>query len=156
MHGRTPQKPCHKRVHRLAIEFLIRAHLLDLPLAHDGNAMPHSDRFILVVCDKNRGQTETVHKPFDLPTSLEPQGRIEVGERFIEEQDPRTVAEAARQGYALFLTTRETTRETPQELVEANAHNARGFLHLDIDVRTGPAAQAEVEGDIATHPKMGV
>src|SRR5262249_25865562 len=143
-------------LHGFTIELLICAHLLDLPLAHDGHTMPHSDRFILVVCDKNRGETKTVHKPFDLSTSLETQGCIEVGERFIEEQDPRTVAEAARQGHALFLTARETARETPQELVEANAHNARSFLHFDIDVGIGPTAQAEVEGDIATHPKMGV
>src|SRR5262245_12763589 len=98
---------------------MVCAHLLDLPLAHDGHAMPHSDRFILVVCDKNRGQTKTVHEPFDLPTGLKPQGCIEVGEWFIEEQDPWTMAEAARQGHALFLAARETAWETPQELVEA-------------------------------------
>src|SRR5262249_33303210 len=104
MHGRTPQKPCHKRVHGFAIELLVCAHLLDLPLAHDGNAMPHGDRFILVMGDEDSRKAKTVHKPLALPTRLEPQGRIEVRERLIEEQDPWTVAEAARQGHALFLT----------------------------------------------------
>src|SRR5262249_15676729 len=97
--------PCHKRIDGFVVDLLVRAHLLDMPLTHDGDAMPHGDRFILVVCNKERGEAKTVHQPFDLAPRLETQGRIEVRERLIEEQDARTMAEAARQGHWLFLTT---------------------------------------------------
>ena len=70
----------------LVIDLELGPHLLDPPLVHDGDAVAHRQRFLLVVRDVEEGDVELLLIAADLDLHLGPELAIEIGERLVEKQ----------------------------------------------------------------------
>ena len=89
-----PMKPPTKRFTRAVVERLRVGDLLQLALAHDGDAVAHRHRLDLVVRDVDRRHAEVGLQLRDLRARLDAQLRVEVRERLVhqERRGSRTIA----------------------------------------------------------------
>ena len=92
VHARAAEEAGHERVGRPGVEVLGRGHLLELPVAHHGDAVAHRHGLDLVVGDVERGGAEAALQLDDVGPGLHPQRGIEVGERLVHQEDQRARA----------------------------------------------------------------
>ena len=121
-----PMKPPTKRLTGLVVELLRRRDLLELALAHHGDAVAHRHRLDLVVRDVDRRRPEPALEPRDLGAHLHAQLRVEVRERLVHQERLRLAHDRAAHRDALALTARERARLPVEERLEVE--DARGVL----------------------------
>ena len=90
--------------------------LLDFPFIEHHDLVPHRHRFDLVVCNVDHCGVESVVQATDLHPHLHAQLRIEVAQRFIEQEDFGMSDDRSTNGDALAFTTREVLRFTVQKV----------------------------------------
>src|ERR1700738_1944222 len=64
--GWRANKASHKKIDRSVIKFVKCANLLNTSITHDGQTVPHENRFLLVVRDIDSGNLKFAQKLFDL------------------------------------------------------------------------------------------
>lgn len=140
---------------RRAVQLGRRAFLLDAAVAQQQDAVGHRHRFGLVVRDAQGRQPER-HDQFAQPGArFLAQLRVEVRQRFVEQDHRRVVDERARNRDALLLATRQLMRKAFREMAEAELVE-RG-LHAALLFGRCDAAQlqpvADVVGDGTVRPQ---
>ena len=86
VHGRRSDEAGDEQVDRVVVELLRAADLLQLPLAHHGDAVAERHRLGLVVGHVDGRGLEAVLDPRDLGAHLHPQLRVEVRERLVHQE----------------------------------------------------------------------
>ena len=94
-----------------AIERLRGPLLHDRAAAHDGDAVGDRHRLFLVVRDVDGGDRQRLLQRTDLRAHADPELRVEVRQRLVEEQHAWAGDDRPRQGDALLLAARELLRE---------------------------------------------
>jgi len=108
-----------------AIDVLRRARLLDAPGIHDHQPIRQRHGLDLIMGDEDGGDAETVVKLSDLDAHLNPQLRVEIGERFVEEEDFRLADHGPGHRDPLPLPARKLPRLAVQEFVETDGRSDR-------------------------------
>ncbi len=107
VHGRAADEAGHELVHRVVVQLLGLADLLELGFAHDRDPLAHRHRLDLVVGDVDHGDAEALVEPGDLGARLDAELGVEVGERLVHQEDRRLANDRPAQGDALALAARE-------------------------------------------------
>jgi hypothetical protein len=154
VHRRRADESADEEIDRPLVQLLRRRHLLDLPLAHDCDAVAHRHRLDLVVCDINRRHAEVVLDARDLGAHVDSELRVQVRERLVHEIRLWLADDRSAHRHALALPTRERTRLSVEELLEAE--DARSFADALFDFVLGHLSQPEPERDVLVHREVGV
>jgi len=92
-----------KSVGRAVVEVVRRVPLLDPAVGHQADFVCHGECFVLVVRDEDGGHALFFQNAAHLERQAFAQLDVEVGERFVEQQQFRMRGQGACQGYALLL-----------------------------------------------------
>ena len=90
----------------------------------------------------------------DLDAHLHAQFGVEVGERFVEQEDLRLAHDGAADGDALALAARELLGLALQQRLDAEDFG--GALHALLDLGLGRPRRFEAEGEVLVHRHMRV
>ena len=107
-----------ERIDRAEIYIVRRADLGDAPLVDHRDAVGERQRLGLVVRDVDGGDADLALQPLELAAHLVAQLRVEIGQRLVEQQQPRLVHDGARERHALLLAAGEPRRGPLLEAVE--------------------------------------
>ena len=80
---------------------------MDFALVHDDDGVGHSERFLLIVRDVDKGNARCLLDALQLVLHILTQTKIKCAQRFIEQKHLRPVNERARDCHALLLTAGE-------------------------------------------------
>ena len=105
VHGRATEKRCDEGVRRLAVARVRSSHLVDAAAIHDHEHVADRHRFHLVVGDVNRRRAQPVVQATDGGAHFGAQTRVEVGKRFVVQEDARLAHDRTPEGDALALAT---------------------------------------------------
>ena len=152
--GGTADEAGDEQVDGPVVELLGRRDLLQLALAHHGDAVAHGHRLDLVVGHVDRGHAELVLQAADLGAHLHAQLGVEVGERLVHEERLRLAHDGAPHGDALALAAGEGARLAIEEVLEAE--HLRRVPHALVDLVLGHLAQAQPEGDVVVDRQVRV
>jgi hypothetical protein len=108
--------------------------------------------FRLVVGDVDRGEPEAGVQALDLRSHLEPELRVQIAQRFIEEQDPWLDHQGAGDGHPLLLAARELGGIAPGEALELDERQHAGHPGGNLVARH--PAHAQPEGDVLEDGEM--
>jgi len=81
--------------------------LLDPAVEHEGDAVGHADRLVLVVGNEEGRDADTALNLANQVAHLHPQRGIELGQRLIQQQDLGVHHESPRQGHPLLHPARQ-------------------------------------------------
>ena len=110
----------HERGRGVRVELVGKRDLLERAVLHHADPVGHRQRLLLVVRDEQRGDAESLlHRP-DLLAQLQPDLRVERGQRLVEQQHLRLDRQRAGQRDALLLAAGELMRVAPGVLGEAD------------------------------------
>jgi hypothetical protein len=133
---------------RLLVDVSRRAELLDAPLGHDGEAVGHRQRLLLVVRDVEEGDADLALDCLQLELERPAELRVERTQRLVEEKDARVEHERPRKRHPLLLPARELVRLALLEALEANEREH--IRHFSSLLRSVEACEAEPEADVLT------
>ena len=102
--GRTDETG-HEQVGWAIIQMLRRIQLLEQAFVHDRDAGRHGHGFHLVMGHVNKGGLQALVQFADLGAGLNAQFCVQVGQRFVEEEDLRLAHDGASDRHTLALTT---------------------------------------------------
>ena len=91
-------------INRLVINIDRRSRLNNLAIIHNENPVAHSQGFLLVVRDKDKGNAQTLLQFPQLILHVCTQLQIQSGQGLIQQNDPRLINDCPRNGYTLTLT----------------------------------------------------
>ena len=103
IHRRRADEARDARVHRLAEDLARRTDLRDAPVHEHRDAIGERHRLFLVVRHVDGGDAERALQLLEFEARLEPQLGVEVGQRLVEQEQPRLAHDRARQRHALLL-----------------------------------------------------
>ena len=144
-HRGRPDEEGHEEVRRPVVHLEGRADLLESAVLHDGDPRAHRHGLDLVVGDVDRRRLQPALQALDLGPHLEPQLRVEVRERLVEEVDGGLAHDRASQRDALALASRELARAAVEERRELEGRRRLGDQAVDLFARDLPHLQAELE-----------
>ena len=136
-------------VHRPGIDVARIAPLLDAPLAHDDDLVAHHQRFGLIVGDIDRGDADLVLDALELDAHLLAQLQIEVGQRFVEQEQPRPRDDGAGKRRALLLAAGELGGKLVGHAGEAD--EAQHRVHPFVDLGAVGFADFQRIGHVLAH-----
>jgi hypothetical protein len=128
---RFAEEAADKRIGRTLIHLDRRSNLIDPAVIHDGDAVGHAHRLLLVVRDVQYGHAEALLDFFDLDLHLEAQVLVKRTERLVHQYNGRVEDDRARQGDALLLPARELARGAIGEAVEPHQFERPGHPRSD-------------------------
>ena len=154
IHRRAADEAADEDVQRVVVQLLRRRDLLQLALAHDGDAVAHRHRLDLIVRDVDRRHPERAREPADLGAHLDAKLRVEVRERLVHQEGLRLADDRAPHRDALPL----AARECPWLLVEERfeAEDLRRLAHALADLLLLHLAQPEAERDVVEDGQVRV
>ena len=128
--------------------------LLHDPVVEHCDALSERHRLDLVVGDVERRHREPLVEPHELRSHLDPELRVEVGERLVHEEAARMPHDRAPHGHPLSLAARERPRLAVEEALEAE--QCRSLLDPPLALRLRDALRLEREADVRAHRHMRV
>ena len=108
-----------------AVERLRRVHLLDPPVAHDGDSLAERHRLDLVVRDVHGRRAEASVQARELRAHVHAQLRVEVRERLVHQECERLAHDRAAHRHPLALATGEGRRPPVEQVVEPQSRATR-------------------------------
>ena len=154
VHGRRTEEIGHEHGRRSIVELERRTQLLDPAIVHDHHEVRHGHGLDLVVRDVDRRAPETLVQRLDLGAHLDPELRIEVRERFVEQEQFRLPDERPAHRHPLALAARELSREALEKGIEIQDAGGRfdpGLLH---GIRR--LGHLEAEGEVLPNRHVGI
>ena len=146
VHRRAADEARDEPVERGVVEGLRGPDLHQKAFAHDGDPRAHRHGLDLVVGHVDDGRLQALVEPGDLGTRLDAQLGVEVGERFVHEEDRRLAHDGAPEGDALALATRELLRLAVEELLELDGLSR--LVDPALDLGLGDLAQLQAEREV--------
>ena len=110
IHGRRADEAGDENIGRTVEEFQRRADLLDAAGLHNDDLVGHRHCLDLIVGDVDGRGLQPLMQFLDLSAHLDAQFRIEIRQRFVEQEHLRIAHDGASHGDALALTARELAR----------------------------------------------
>ena len=110
VHGRDADEAADEAGRGRGVDLERRADLVDLAAIHHGDAVGEAHGLGLVVRHVDRRGAGLAQHRLQLRAHLEPQQRVEIGERLVHEQHGGLDGERARHRHALALAARELGR----------------------------------------------
>ena len=138
----------------MVVELLRIGRLLQLALAHHGDAVAHRHRLDLVVGDVDRRHAEVALEPADLGAHLHAELGVEVGERLVHQERRRLAHDRAAHRDPLPLAARERLRLALE--VRLEIEDARRVEHPLVDLGLGHLVQLEAERDVVVDGEVRV
>jgi hypothetical protein len=126
---------------------------MDPAVVHDGDAVGHAHRLLLVVRDVQHGYAEALLDFLDLDLHLEAQVLVERAEGLVHQHDRRVEDDRARQGDALLLSAGELARITVGEAAEPHQLECPGDPLADRVLR--PVSRPQRKGDVLEDVEVG-
>ena len=112
VHNRHADEACNKQVCRMIEHILRSADLLDITVTHDDNSVAQRHSFGLVMGNVDEGGVDTLTQLDDLSTHLVTELSVQVGERFVHQEDLRVTHDCTADCNTLSLTTGKCLRLT--------------------------------------------
>ena len=147
-------KPPTKRFRGRSYSSCGDADLLQLALAHDGDAVAHRHRLDLVVGDVDGRRAEVALELRDLGAHLHAELRVEVRERLVHQERGRLAHDRPAHRDPLALSAGERARLALEEGVEAE--HPRRLLHPLVDLVLVHLLQLQAEGDVVVDGEVRV
>ena len=138
-----------EQIGRAVVDFVRRAHLQQLAVAHDADAVAEHHRLGLVVRDVERGHAGRLEDAAQVVAQPHAQFGVEVGQRLVEQQQLRPVDDAARQRDALHLPAGE--RDHRPLGVFRQADQLQHLVDLAVGSARADAAVLERIDDVLAH-----
>nr|BFE71521.1 hypothetical protein GCM10020092_048220 [Actinoplanes digitatis] len=132
---------------QLGVQLLGGADLLHAPRAQHHQAVGERQRLLLVVRDVDGGQPERLVQAADLGAHLQPQLRVEVGQRLVHEHQRRLEHHRPGDGHPLLLPAGELAGQLAGLVLQV--HQAQRLVDPAADLRAGYPAHLEAERDVA-------
>ena len=123
--------------------------LLDEAVLHDDDARAHGHSLGLVMRNVDEGRLQALMQLGDLGTHLHAQLGVEVGERFVHQEDLRVADDCTAEGDALTLTAGQSLRLTVEQLLDAQ--NLRRFANQLVDFVLRLLAQLQTKRHVVVH-----
>ncbi len=139
---------------RAVVDVLRGADLLDPPRVEDGDAVAHGERLLLVVRDVHGRDAQTRLQALQLVAQLHAELRVEVGQRLVEQEDPRLEHERPRDGDALLLAAGELGHVLV-ELRLAQLDLVGHRTHEPVGLGLARLPDREAERDVLPHRHAG-
>ncbi|CRH63869.1 Uncharacterised protein [Chlamydia trachomatis] len=149
---RTPNEVGDEDRRGMQVDLGGRGHLLDAARIHDDDPIGHRHRLGLVVRDVHGGDAQALLHPADLDAHLDAQFRVEIRQRFIEEQHLGAHDHRAGEGDALLLAARQLRGRAVghRREIHRRERNIDGLVELGL----GHALEFEPVGDILSHRQV--
>src|SRR3989442_1227790 len=135
------------------VDDLGRGALHDPPRMHDGDAIRHPHRLLLIVRHEDGRHPEQRDELLHLELHLDPKLLVQSAERFVEQEQHRLDREHAGQRDPLLLATRELMRVAVGEAGQSD--EAEHLLHAACDRGARPFAHAQPERDVVGDRHVG-
>ena len=146
VHGRGADEAGDEGVRGPVIDIQRGVDLLDDAVLHNADAVAHGHGLDLVVRDVDHGGAEAGMELVDFGAHLDAHLGVEVGERFVEEEDGGLADDGAADGDALALAAGEGLRLAFE--VVADAEDIRGLQHALVDLGLRELAELEAEREV--------
>ena len=143
IHRRRADEASDEAGARLLVDLHRRADLLDAALVHHHDARRHRHRFHLVVGDEDHGGLHALVQAGQLDARAAAQRRVEVGERFVEQERLRLLDDGTADGDALALTAAQLAWLAIEQRRDFQHRRCLGDLARDLLRRGADVAQAE-------------
>src|SRR5439155_1566013 len=154
IHRRRADELRHEEVARPIVELLRLRDLLQQAVAHDRNAIAERHGLDLVVRDVDRGDIELALEPRDLGTHLDPQLRVEVGERLVHKERTGLTHDRSSHRHALTLAPGQRSRLLREHRVEPE--RLRGTVHPLAAAVLLHAAELQAKGHVVERAHVRV
>ena len=154
VHRRRADEASDEQVDRPLVELLGRRHLLQLALAHHGDAVAHRHRLDLVVRHVDGRHAEVVLQARDLGAHVHAQLRVEVRERLVHQVGLRLAHDRSAHRHALALPSGKRSRLALEELLEPE--DAGGVAHPPVDLVLRLLPQPEAERDVVVDAQVRI
>ncbi|EWS65443.1 hypothetical protein Y695_01300 [Hydrogenophaga sp. T4] len=154
VHGRGPDEAGHEGGGRAGVDLFGGAKLFHPAGVHHDHALRQRHGFDLVVGHEQRGDAEFAVQFLDLQPGLGAQLGVEVGQRFVEQEDLGLAHDGAAHGHALALTTREFARLARQQVTEFE--DAGGLVHTLLDLGNRHLLDLQAIGHVVEHGHVRV
>ena len=146
VHLRAADEGANEQVGRVIVQVLRGIDLLDEAVLHNDDAGAHGHGLGLVMGNIDEGRLQALMQLGDLGAHLHAELRVQVGERFVHQEDLRIADDRAAQRDALTLAAGERLRLAVEELLDAQ--NLRGLANELIDLVLRLLAQLQAEGHV--------
>jgi hypothetical protein len=100
------------------VDFIDRAYLLHASAADHSNAVTHGESLLLIVCDKDKSDTQAFLQLLEFDSHLSSQLCIKGAERLVEQEDFRLADDGSCQSNPLTLASRKLCRLATDEFLE--------------------------------------
>ena len=154
IHGRHPDEPGHEAVGGAVIQADRIGHLLDQPVLHHHDPLPHGHRFDLIMGHVDHRRAQLTVQPADLHAHLDAHFGIQVREGFVKEEHRRLAHDGAAHRHALPLPTGQRLGAPFQEFV--NTEDAGRFLYAGLNFLLGKLAQFQSKRHVFAHCHMRI
>src|SRR5690349_19080601 len=154
VHRRAADETGDEEIDRAVVELLRRRDLLQLALAHDGDAVAHGHRLDLVVRYVDRRHTEAALDLLDVRAHLDAQLRVEVRQRLVHQKDGGPAYDRATHRDPLALAAGERTRLPLQ--VRLEVENARGLVDTTADLALRDLRDLQRKRDVVAHAQVRI
>ncbi len=141
---------------RAIINILGGTDLDDAPLIEHPDAVSHGEGFDLVVGDKDRGRSQCFLQVLQLHTQRLTQLGIQVGERFVHQEDARLAHDGATDRDTLHLAARQVGGFSLQQVVDAQDIGCLVDLLFDLIFREAVHWGAQREGQVVVYRHVGI
>ena len=141
-------------VDRLGIESVGGIDLGDLPVLDHGDALADAERFELVRRRVDRRGAKLPVQALELGPHVVAELRVEVGERLVEEEEPRAADDGAPDGEPLLLAAAERGRPAVERV--GDAQELRGLAHAAVDLGAPHLHLAQRVGEVLERGQVGV
>ncbi len=135
------------------VDFDGGADLFDTAVAHDGDAAGEGKGFFLIVGDVEAGDAGFGVEALDFGAHVVAEFGVEIGERFVEEEEIGVDDDGAGEGDALLLSAGKGGRFALGEGV--HFHFGEGGLDAGLEFGGGRFADAEAVGDVFENGEVG-
>ena len=142
VHLRAADEGADEQVGRIIVEVLRGIDLLDEAVLHDDDARAHGHGLGLVMGNVDKGRLEALMQLGDLGAHLHAELGVQVGERFVHQEDLRITHDGAAEGDALTLAAGERLRLAVEQLLDGQ--DLRSFTHAAC--RSHPSASCAASG----------
>ena len=154
VHRRAADEAGGEDVARMVVELLRRVDLLQQAVLQHGDAARHGHGLHLVVGDVDEGGAQALVQLADVGAGLHAQFRVQVRQRFVEQEDGWAAHDRPAHGHALALAAGELFRLAVEEL--ADAQKLGSFLDFLVDLSLGHLAQLEAERHVVVYAHVWV
>ena len=145
-------KSGHEGRGRALIQILLPPHLLHPPGLHHHQPIGHRHGLLLVMGDHDGGEVAVALQQPDFAPDLLTQLGIQIGQRLIEQQQPRMDGQGPGDGHTLLLPAGELARQAPSQRLQL--HQPQHLRHPRLTFGAGETPHLQPEGDVARHAEM--